>query len=195
MTDQLPLDDEQKHRAAKIRAEIAEKQRPIHVKALEWLKSANLQKGLIAIALIGLGVAATKLWDNDAFNTRFDVTKPRIVDPVVIATPPPVIPLEAEVFLTEEGATDAERELVTQHADARDANARIVELEQKLAAVVETVNGMAATGLASGGLTERQVNTLAREQIEYYKRNEDAIAKRKGWKNYITWGEIVKFRR
>ena len=100
-------------------------------------------------------------------------------------------PLTEEVFLTEEGATDEEKQLVSGHADLRTIIERISDQETKIAALTRAIN----SGTSGDGVSEDRVKQLARWQIEYYKRNEDALAKKRGWRNYLTWDDIVNYQR
>jgi len=106
----------------------------------------------------------------------------------VIADKLPLPRASEEVFV-EEPATTEEINLVTDHADIRNLLERMTQMEEKLASVVKAVN-KGSTG--NGGFSESEIKRIARYQIEYYKRQEDKIAKSKGWKNYITWDQVNK---
>ena len=45
----------------------------------------------------------------------------------------------------------------------------------------------------NSNITEADVKRIARDIVAYYKINEDKIAKKRGWKNYIYWKEINNY--
>ena len=103
----------------------------------------------------------------------------------------PDISLTEEVFVTEP-ADDLGKAIVTQHADNRlSMEERMIDLESKLAAITSTINNTNNTLIPDGSPLEKRISELARDQVAYYKTIEDEIAKKKGWRNYITWRQIL----
>lgn len=188
-------------KAAKIRAAIIAQERPLLQKVRDFFTMRRVTLAIGALSLIAIGAVLGKLGDFVKDNKDKLTLTPPVVEAPITEEVLEIPPVTEEVYVVEDIATTEDKAIATQHADERSSiqlevdslRAQVAELNDKITAITKTVNsggGLITLTIPDGSAIEKRVSLLAREQVQLYKLREDNIAKRKGWRNYITWKDL-----